>query len=61
MTHLAKALVGLSTVAFALAGVTNFTVALGTTTEGRAKASADLTLLVIDLVLCFRTESSSGR
>ena len=61
MTNLAKALVGLAAAAFILAVVTNFTGGTWTTAEGWARASADLALLAIALVLCFRTEPSPGR
>ena len=61
MTTLAKTLVGLAAAALALAVVTNFTVAFGTTAEGWARASADLSLLAIALVLCIRNGSANVR
>ncbi len=60
MVNLAKTLVGLAAVSFVLAVVTNFTPPLGTTAEGWSKASADLALLAIALVLCFRADPGSS-
>lgn len=57
MTDLAKALTGLSALAFVLAVATNFTGMLpipGTTSEGFSNACSNLALLAIALVLCFR-------
>lgn len=61
MTNLAKALVGLAAAAFILAVVTNFTVAIGATAEGFLRASMNLALLAIAVVLCFRTGSENVR
>ena len=47
--------------AFILAVVTNFTVAIFATADGWASASTNLALLAIALVLCFRTEPDPGR
>ena len=61
MTNLAKALVGLAAAAFVLAVAADFTmVHIGTTAEGWSRASVNLALLAIALVLSFRTEPSSG-
>ena len=56
MANLAKALIGLAAVAFVLAVVTNFGTVILTTAEGWSRTSANLALLAIALVLCFRTE-----
>ena len=61
MANLAKALVGLAAAAFVLAVVTNFTVAIGATAEGWSSASANLALLAIALVLCYRSGPGPGR
>jgi hypothetical protein len=53
MTTVAKTLVGLAAVAFALAVVTNFTGVLLTTSEGYSRASANLALLALGLAFCF--------
>ena len=58
MTDVAKVLIGLAAVAFVLAIVTNFygllPMAQITTSEGYSRASTNLALLAIALVLCFR-------
>lgn len=54
MVNLAKALVGLAAAAFVLAVVTSFTQIIGTTAEGWSRASGNLALLAIALVLSFR-------
>ncbi len=57
MASLAKALIGLSTLAFVLAVLTNYGDVLPfptTTSEGFSRASANLALLAIALVLSFR-------
>lgn len=61
MTNLAKTLVGLAAAAFVLAVVTNFTTAIGATAEGWSRASANLALLAIAVVLCFRNGSANVR
>jgi hypothetical protein len=60
MTTVAKALVGLSAVAFVLAVVTNFTGVLLTTSEGYSRAAANLALIAIALALCFGTEGRTS-
>ena len=57
MANLAKALVGLAALAFVLAVVANFGPVILTTSEGLSRASTNLALLAIALVLCF----GSGR
>lgn len=58
MAHLAKALVGLAALAFVLAVFSNVTgVEFFTSPEGYSRASTNLALLAIALVLCF----GSGR
>lgn len=54
MPMLTKALTGLAALAFVLAVVTNFTGAVLTTAEGFSRASANLALLALALVFCFR-------
>ncbi|OFW03192.1 MAG: hypothetical protein A3I61_01455 [Acidobacteria bacterium RIFCSPLOWO2_02_FULL_68_18] len=56
MIPLAQALVGLSGVAFVLAVITNFGVeSLSfTSSEGYSRAAANLALIALALVLCFR-------
>jgi hypothetical protein len=57
VTEVAKALVGLSALAFGLAVVTNYGDVMPfplTTSEGFSRASANLALLAIALVMCFR-------
>ena len=57
MAALAKALIGLSALAFALAALTNYVDPLPfptTTGEGFSRASANLALLAIAIVLSFR-------
>ena len=51
---LSKALVALSALAFVLAVVTNFVGVFLTTSEGYSRASANLAILAIALVYCFR-------
>jgi hypothetical protein len=53
---LSKALVALSAVAFMLAVVTNFVGVFLTTSEGYSRASANLGILAIALVYCFRSD-----
>ena len=55
---LSKALVALSVLAFALAIVTNFIGAIFTTAEGYSRASINLALLAIALVVCFGRDRS---
>lgn len=57
MTEVAKALVGVSALAFILAVITNYAEVIPfptTTSEGFSRASANLALLAIALVVCFR-------
>ncbi len=54
MPTVVKALTGLAALAFVLAVVTNFTGILFTTAEGFSRASANLALLALALVFCFR-------
>ena len=59
MTDVAKGLVGLSALAFVLAIVSNFVgqlPALSVTAEGFSRASVNLALLAIALVLGFRAD-----
>jgi len=56
MMTLAKALTGLSGVAFVLAIVTNFTGSFLTTAEGYSRAAANLALLALALALCWRED-----
>jgi len=59
MADLAKVLVGLSALAFVLAVVTNYGVALplpAASSEGFSRACSNLALLALALVLCFRGE-----
>ena len=58
MVALAKALIAAAGVAFVLAVGTNFTGNFLTTAEGWSRAAANLALLAIALVLCFRTDSA---
>ena len=53
---LSKALVALSALAFVLAVVTNFVGVFLTTSEGYSRASANLGILAIALVYCFRSD-----
>ena len=53
---LSKALVALSALAFVLAVVTNFVGVFLTTSEGYSRASANLAILAIALVYCFRSD-----
>jgi hypothetical protein len=59
MTEVAKALVGVSALAFILAVITNYAEVIPfptTTSEGFSRASANLALLAIALVVCFRND-----
>jgi hypothetical protein len=58
MVNLAKSLVMLAAAAFVAAIVTNFTGVFLTTSEGYSRASANLALLAVALVLCFRNGRS---
>jgi hypothetical protein len=58
MVNLAKSLVMFAAVAFVAAIVTNFTGVFLTTSEGYSRASANLALLAVALVLCFRNGRS---
>lgn len=63
MANLVKALVGLAAVALALAVVSNFLGAEGVlfaTAEGYSRASANLALLAIAVVLCFGRGRPAG-
>lgn len=64
MADLAKALVGLAALTLVLAVVSNFLgeeTALFATAEGYSRASANLALLAIALVLCFGSGRSALR
>jgi ABC-type tungstate transport system substrate-binding protein len=62
MSTLVKALIGLSALAFLLAVVTHFRGAImGTYAEGYSRASADLALLAIALVLTYGGTAGAGR
>jgi len=57
MTEIAKALVGLSALSFVLAVISNYGDVMPfplTTSVGFSRASANLALLAIALVVCFR-------
>lgn len=54
MVTVARALIGLAAVAFVLAVATNFLGIFYATAEGYSRASANLALLAIALVVCFR-------
>jgi len=54
MTTVVKTLIGLAAVAFVLAVVTDYFGVFVTTAEGYSRASANLALLAIALVLSFR-------
>jgi hypothetical protein len=56
MLNLAKTLAVLAAIAFAGAVVTNFAGVFLTTAEGYSRASTNLALLAITLVVCFRDE-----
>jgi hypothetical protein len=62
MTDLGKALVGLSALAFVVAIFANYGIDVvpfpTTTSEGFSRASTNLALLAIAVVLCFRTGRS---
>lgn len=61
MTNLAKGLTGLAALAFVLAVVVNITqTPIFATAEGFSRASANLTLLALALVLCFRDRTVTG-
>jgi len=62
MSTLVKALIGLSALAFLLAVVTHFRGAImGTYGAGYSRASADLALLAIALVLTYGGTAGAGR
>lgn len=62
MSNLAKLLTGLSALAFVLAVVAHFAGPIVTLeAEGYSRASADLALLAIALVLTFGRTASAGR
>ena len=62
MSNLVKALLGLSAPAFVLAVVTHFAGPIvGTHAEGYSRASANLALLAIALVLTFGGTAGAGR
>jgi hypothetical protein len=54
--NLSKMLVALSALAFVLAVFTNFSGDFLTTAEGYSRASANLAVLAIALVFCFRAD-----
>lgn len=61
MVTLAKALVGLAAFALILAVITNLTgTALLASAEGYSRASANLALLAVALVLCFGSGRSAS-
>jgi hypothetical protein len=62
MSNLAKALTGLAALAFVLAFVAHFTGPIASfEAEGYSRASADLALIAIALVLSFGGAASAGR
>jgi hypothetical protein len=61
MLTLAKAFTGLAAVAFVSGVVTNFIGPYFTTAEGFSRASTNLALLAIALVLCFRSDGAASR
>ena len=62
MNNLAKALIGLAALAFVLAVLTHFAGPLvGTQAEAYSRASANLALLAIALVLTFGGTVGAGR
>ena len=56
MLTLSKTLLALSALALGLAVLTNFVGVFLTTAEGYSRASTNLALLAIGLVVCFRSE-----
>ena len=58
MTQLAKGLTALAAVAFVMAVVVNFTGDRLATSEGFSRASTNLALLAISVVLCFRANEA---
>jgi ABC-type transporter Mla maintaining outer membrane lipid asymmetry permease subunit MlaE len=59
MATLAQALTGVAALAFVLAVVSNFTgMAIGATAEGFSRASTNMALLAIAVVLCVRSGSA---
>jgi hypothetical protein len=62
MSTLVKALIGLAALAFVLAVVTHFSGSIvGTQAEAYSRASTNLALLAIVLVLTFGDRASAGR
>jgi ABC-type amino acid transport system permease subunit len=62
MSTLVKALIGLAALAFVLAVVTHFSGPIvGTQAEAYSRASTNLALLAIVLVLTFGDRASAGR
>jgi hypothetical protein len=62
MSNLVKALIGLAALAFVLAVITHFTGAIvSTRAEAYSRASANLALLAIALVLTFGGTAGTGR
>jgi hypothetical protein len=62
MSNLVKALIGLSALAFVLAVLTHFAgPVVSTQAAGYSRASANLALLAIALVLTFGGTASAGR
>ena len=62
MTNLVKALIALAALAFVLAVLGNFTGPIANTApEGFSRASTNLSLLAIALVLTFRGATATGR
>jgi hypothetical protein len=62
MSNLAKALIGLSALAFVLAVVTHFVGPVaGTEAEAYSRASTNLALLAVALVLTFGGAARAGR
>jgi hypothetical protein len=62
MTSLVKTLIGLAALAFVLAVVTHFTGGLlGTEAEAYSRASTNLALLAIALVLTYGGTAGAGR
>ena len=61
MSTLVKALIGLAVLAFVLAVVTHFGPIVGTKPEAYSRASTNLALIAIALVLAFGDRASVGR
>jgi ABC-type amino acid transport system permease subunit len=62
MSNLVKALIGLAALAFVLAVITHFTGAIvSTRAEAYSRASSNLALLAIALVLTFGGTAGTGR